>query len=76
MKDRSSAVHGPLSLAIVNTPTNVPSQVNPWVMSVVRRTCAGLRCVGLKPMNKTPVMTLRLFCIWMLMTPPQISTPE
>src|SRR5437016_6446863 len=55
---RSGTVRGPTPMAIVNSPTRVPSNANVWAARPIPRVNAGPAQVATHPMRRTPAITL------------------
>src|SRR2546427_3914860 len=55
---RSGTVLGPMPMAIVNRPTNVPSKANPWTANATPRTARGRIQVASRPPRRTDAITL------------------
>src|SRR6266550_1077238 len=55
---RSGTVRGPTPMAIVNSPTRVPSNANVWAARPIPRVNAGPTQVVAQPTSRTPAITL------------------
>src|SRR2546426_12538178 len=55
---RSGTVLGPMPMAIVNRPTNVPSKARPWTANALPRTARGRIQVAKRPPSRTDAITL------------------
>src|SRR5207249_9573201 len=55
---RSETVLGPMPIAIVNRPTNVPTNANPWTANAIPRTARGRIQVARRPPSRTDAIML------------------